>query len=259
MQSSGGHKSRGIGYQAAPDRHGVLESRGIVRKMKSRSIFGLTLASLVLAAGGAAAQENLDAGKTGAQLFAQNCALCHKSPRGLAKSGGLFGVESFLQEHYTSSSKTAAAIADYLKSVEPGAPPERKRGAKPKGDDAGKEKAGKKKRKPDEAKSGELKPDEAKPGNAKSRDVKTDADSDAKTDVKTGEKKVDQEKPPKAAKPKSSKSSKPKPSSTNESEPKPDAKTDDKPAKPASKPKSAKPKSAPPNEAKPADDAGKSN
>src|SRR5690349_23941791 len=88
--------------------------------MKRRSIFGLALAGLVLAAGGAAAQENLDAGKTGAQLFAQNCALCHKSPRGLAKSGGLFGVESFLQEHYTSSSKTAAAIADYLKSVEPG-------------------------------------------------------------------------------------------------------------------------------------------
>ena len=129
--------------------------------MKSRSIFGLTLAGLLLAAGGAAAQENLDAGKTGAQLIAQNCALCHKNPRGLAKSGGLFGVESFLQEHYTSSSKTAAAIADYLKSVEPGAPPERKRGAEPKGDDAGKERAGKKKRKPDEAKSGEPKPDKA--------------------------------------------------------------------------------------------------
>ena len=40
-------------------------------------------------AGAAAAQENLDQGKTPAQLFASDCAICHKSPQGLAKSGGI--------------------------------------------------------------------------------------------------------------------------------------------------------------------------
>jgi hypothetical protein len=66
----------------------------------------------------AMAQENLDANKSGAQLFAADCALCHKSSAGLFKAGGLFGLESFLREHYAASRESAAIIAAYLKSVE---------------------------------------------------------------------------------------------------------------------------------------------
>ena len=83
---------------------------------------GLSGAGMVLAAsmlaGAASAQENLDAGKSGAQLYASNCAICHKSAQALNKSGGgLFGLDSFLREHYTSSRESAAAISAYLKSV----------------------------------------------------------------------------------------------------------------------------------------------
>jgi hypothetical protein len=38
----------------------------------------------------------------------------------LAKAGGLLGLDSFLREHYTASKESAAAIANYLKSVDTG-------------------------------------------------------------------------------------------------------------------------------------------
>ncbi|HET7806093.1 MAG TPA: hypothetical protein VFL53_17780 [Pseudolabrys sp.] len=74
----------------------------------------------VILAGPAASQESLDRGKTPAQLFASDCSPCHKSPQGLAKSGGLFGLDGFLREHYTASRESAAVIANYLKSMEGG-------------------------------------------------------------------------------------------------------------------------------------------
>jgi hypothetical protein len=123
------------------------------------------MAVTVLVLGGpAVAQESLDKGKTPAQLFASDCAACHKSPQGLAKSGGLFGLDSFLREHYTASRESATAIANYLKSLDsgPGGPGRAgKRSAK--GDDkAGKPDAKKKSAtKPDEAKGTERKPDGA--------------------------------------------------------------------------------------------------
>lgn len=78
----------------------------------------------------AAAQENLYGNKTPAQIFASDCAICHKTPQGLAKGGGMFGlgIESFLREHYTASRESAAAIARYLQSMDTGPAPERKRG-----------------------------------------------------------------------------------------------------------------------------------
>ena len=89
--------------------------------MISRSLRGpiIGLVTLILA-GPAAGQESLDKGKTPAQLFASDCSPCHKSPQGLAKSGGLFGLDGFLREHYTASRESAAAIANYLKSMEGG-------------------------------------------------------------------------------------------------------------------------------------------
>ncbi|MCK9916347.1 hypothetical protein MXD81_45060 [Microbacteriaceae bacterium K1510] len=78
---------------------------------------------LVLLATSAGAQDSLDQGKSGAQLFASNCAICHKSPEGLAKAGGVFGVQNFLREHYTASKETAAVIAAYLEAVDKAAGP----------------------------------------------------------------------------------------------------------------------------------------
>ena len=72
----------------------------------------------VWAAGPAAAQENLDKGKTPAQLYASDCAICHKSPRGLAKGVGRYGLDNFLRAHYTASREAAAAISAYLQSID---------------------------------------------------------------------------------------------------------------------------------------------
>jgi hypothetical protein len=124
---------------------------------------GIRLAAIIGALGlvnGVGAQENLDRGKSAAQLFASDCSVCHKSPQGLARAGGLLGLDNFLRSHYTASRETASAIATYLKSVDAG-PPARviKRGAK------GDEKA----QSDDKKKSG------AKPGEAKGTGKKSDA------------------------------------------------------------------------------------
>lgn len=66
-------------------------------------------------AGSAEAQGNLDQGKTAAQLYASACATCHKSPQSVARTKWFFGLESFLRQHYTSSSESAAILAVYLK------------------------------------------------------------------------------------------------------------------------------------------------
>jgi len=133
------------------------------------------LAALI--AGPAAAQEDLDSGKTPAQLYAANCAICHKTPRGLSKAGGPFGLQGFLREHYTASRRAAAAIAAYVDTVDRGAPPVvPKRTAKPK--EAGKPgdaKASKakvdSKSEPAETKPADSKPTDAKPSDTKPSDA----------------------------------------------------------------------------------------
>jgi hypothetical protein len=69
-------------------------------------------------AGPAEAQGDLDQGKTAGQLFASACATCHKSPQSVSKTKWSFGLESFLREHYTSGSESAAILAVYLKGQE---------------------------------------------------------------------------------------------------------------------------------------------
>jgi hypothetical protein len=146
----------------------------------------LTLASL----SSADAQENLDLGKTPAQLYAADCAICHKSPQGMTKNVGPFGLSNFLREHYTASRQSAAAIAAYVESVDKGPPaaakhPPPKRSAK--GDEKGKEKD--KSGKPAEAKAGEAKPEQAKasepkPVDSKPADGKPKAAKDDKSEKK---------------------------------------------------------------------------
>jgi hypothetical protein len=59
-------------------------------------------------ASSAEAQGNLDQGKTAAQLYASDCAMCHKSPQSVSDTKWFFGLESFLRQHYTSSRESAA-------------------------------------------------------------------------------------------------------------------------------------------------------
>jgi hypothetical protein len=58
------------------------------------------------------AQANLDAGKSAAQIFADTCNACHRSPREIKPTSA-----AFLREHYTTGPRAAAAMAAYLASV----------------------------------------------------------------------------------------------------------------------------------------------
>ena len=138
-----------------------------------RCSIGAAISVVALCLAGAAdAQENLDQGKTPAQLFASNCSICHKSPQGLAKAGGILGLDSFLREHYTASKESAGALAAYLKSMDTGpAAPARATKRAAKGDAKGDEKS-----KPDEKKKSG-----AKAGDQKGPEKKPEAGAESKT------------------------------------------------------------------------------
>jgi mono/diheme cytochrome c family protein len=93
--------------------------------------------------GTAARAQNLDEGKSAAALFANGCAACHRSPRGLAKGRFRLTLFAFLQQHYSTSSSTAWELTSYLESVDgpprgpprrPGAPKPRHSALRPDGD-----------------------------------------------------------------------------------------------------------------------------
>jgi hypothetical protein len=71
----------------------------------------------------AQAQSNLDAGKSAAQIFADTCSACHKSPREIKRTSA-----AFMREHYTTGMREATAMAAYLASIgsDPGAVQQRK-------------------------------------------------------------------------------------------------------------------------------------
>jgi outer membrane biosynthesis protein TonB len=181
----------------------------------------LILAGFALAftAGRATAQDNFDANKSPAQLFANDCSGCHKSAVGLVKSPGLFGLESYLREHYTASRQAAAAIAGYLRAVDAeqaAAPAKRK---------------GEPRRKAEKP----VKKDENKSSESKA-ESKTEKKSEPKSEAK-------------------SEKSEPKPEAKSETKPaepkaevKSETKSEAKPAEsqPAEAPKSDPPKSDPP-------------
>jgi hypothetical protein len=62
--------------------------------------------------------QNLDSGKTPEKLFADGCATCHRSPRGLAKGRFSLTLAWFLQDHYSAGPDTAKVLAAYLASVD---------------------------------------------------------------------------------------------------------------------------------------------
>lgn len=92
----------------------------------------MTLAAAAALTATVASAQNLDAGKPPAKLFADGCATCHRSPRGLAKGRFSLTLTWFLRDHYATSSDSAKALAAYLESVD-GPPPRAaaKPGAKP--------------------------------------------------------------------------------------------------------------------------------
>ncbi len=94
------------------------------------------------------AQENLEQGKSAAQLFASDCGICHKSAQALVKDG--YPTEAFLRVHYTSSREMAAALFTYLRGIQraEGAAPKRK----PKVKTAGEAKPERKTKKPEDKK-----------------------------------------------------------------------------------------------------------
>jgi mono/diheme cytochrome c family protein len=74
----------------------VRPGRGLIAPL-------ITLAAAALTATVAFAQ-NLDAGKSPERLFADGCATCHRSPRGLAKGRFSLTLSWFLKDHYATSS-----------------------------------------------------------------------------------------------------------------------------------------------------------
>jgi hypothetical protein len=77
---------------------------------------GLALAGLApaMVAGVAHAQVNIDQGKSPSEMFASDCATCHKGVRGLAVGKNSLMLSGFLREHYTASREEAASLAAYV-------------------------------------------------------------------------------------------------------------------------------------------------
>src|SRR5262245_28098874 len=117
----------------------------------------------------AVARETLDRNKSPAHTFASDCAACHQSPQGLARSaGGLFVAEGFLREHNTASKESGAALANYLRSQDSVPAGSRTRRAA-KGDQSKPNEQKKAAPKPAEVKAADRKPGMA-PGDARPTD-----------------------------------------------------------------------------------------
>jgi len=137
----------------------------------------LSLAAVTLLIGcltaGVVRAENLDAGKSPAQIFSSTCSACHRSPRGLLKNTPASSLPGFLRQHYTSGSQTAAILAAYLRGIQP--PAERAARPKPKAKPAGaKPKAAEDAKPASECKPADMKVSEpkAKPSKKKASEKK---------------------------------------------------------------------------------------
>jgi len=102
---------------SAKDDCSVQESSNLISRPKPLRWL-LVLGLLCLFLGGAAHAQNLDQGKSGPRLFADSCATCHRSARGLAKGRFRVTLFMFLKDHYSTSSGTAWELASYLESAD---------------------------------------------------------------------------------------------------------------------------------------------
>ncbi len=60
--------------------------------------------------------QNLDAGKSPAQIFGSTCTACHKTARGLLKTVSPSSLPGFLRQHYTTGTDMAQTLSGYLMS-----------------------------------------------------------------------------------------------------------------------------------------------
>ena len=78
----------------------------------------IVVGALMMLIGTAAQAQNLDQGKSPAKLFADGCATCHHSARGLTKGRFRLTLFTFLREHYATNSSSAWALSAYLETVD---------------------------------------------------------------------------------------------------------------------------------------------
>jgi len=186
--------------------------------MSSRTLSLAAVALWICAAGPVSAQ-NLEAGKTPAQIFAATCAVCHKGPHGLLKTVAPGSLPGFLRQHYTTSTGMAGAMSAYVLSN--GAANRRA------GDDLTRE--GRETRKPREPEQRQEQERE-KPAHGRSAKPK-DEGAGERADTKDKKPKVDRHKPKNApAKDEPKDVSRPKPDATPESKPETPAAESNKPA-----------------------------
>jgi hypothetical protein len=97
--------------------HGIIRDwgRGEGKGDVSRYRWPIVIGMVGAVASGPSLAQDFTVGKSPAQLFAGDCAACHKSPQGLAKSDAR-STASFLREHYTTKPEMADALAAYLLS-----------------------------------------------------------------------------------------------------------------------------------------------
>ena len=170
-------RSQLAGFQLEMARSTVPQEVRVPRHFAS--IIGLLMV-LALAVAPARAQTNIDQGKSPAQIFEADCAVCHKGTRGLANGKNSLTLSSFLREHYTSSREQASALAAYVLS---GGGGESRPAAEGRGK-LGSERA----KSPNE---------EAKPANRSAKSAKQDAKPETKPEAKP-ESKPEEAAPPTA-------------------------------------------------------------
>jgi hypothetical protein len=93
-----------------------LENSGMLSRALSLATVTLLIGGFAAAPAPALAQQNLEAGKSPAQIFAGACTACHKGPRGLLKTVPAGSLQSFLRQHYTTSPDMATLLSTYLTS-----------------------------------------------------------------------------------------------------------------------------------------------
>ena len=108
---------------------------------RALSLATVTLVIGCLAAVGVRA-ENLEAGKSPAQIFSGTCNACHKSPRGLLKTVPASSLSGFLRQHYTTSSDMANVLAGFLFPMAPPISASRQGSAQAKGRRKGRQAGG---------------------------------------------------------------------------------------------------------------------
>ena len=109
------------------DSHTLRAGKEVV-VFKVRAMVSGVIAGLAIFLVRPADAQNLDAGKSPAQIFADTCSACHRRAQDLRKPSA-----AFLRGHYTTGQQEAATMANYLASIpaDPRAQQKRQPGAGP--------------------------------------------------------------------------------------------------------------------------------